>query len=887
MERIALFAASASVALFAAADGMKPIEYEEVRISPCADALRVARDRVRELRRASGGAPAKTVVVTFEDGVYPVSSCAEFADEDSGTPDGPVLYRAENRGKAVFSGELKLDWSRPPADDPRLALVPADSRGNVVMAEIPAAGELPGFGGGRNFPNQFPLMLYAGDRMLPQASWPDAAENWADLGKEWARLRVNDEILGRNKDDDFRAVFISDSPRLAEWSKEPDPWGFGMWRVEWDDACAPILSADPATGEVALDRKSLCYTPSAKGWYRVVNMFSELDRPGEWAIDRRARRVYLWPKGDSAAVASWARGFVSAKGLQNVSFDGLAFRHSRGDALYFEDCRHVAVQACSVSACGGWGIVFAGGGDCRAEGNDLFHVGEGGICVSGGSRAMLVPGNTVAVNNHVGWYGERLWSYRPGVSLGSVTDLKTFAAVGCRIEHNLIHHSRHMAVSIAGNNNTIGYNVIHDTCAWTYDAGAIYGYSDVDWTEGRGDVVEYNTVYMTGKAEAPHLIEAIYLDGILSGVTVRGNIVVRSGHGLFQNGGHANRFERNLCVRCIEAELKNDLGYHSPHTAADSGGWANLQRYRRLYESTPWREMFPEVAKMAAMPDPLFAQCTLFFRSLDNVYAVCGPPRYQNLKGLAGHCEISGNLQLDGDPGFVDYRGFDWSLKPGSPAHAKLGDNRFSEMGLFPSPLRASPPTKFGEGVTPPAPMARPLGIAIAKIDITCPGRVFTAENPVAAELRDCGIMSEKYCPDRNRIQARGRTLSVSDGWVERTFSFTPTVDADYVFHLMGNYGSKTMWDDLEMTGGALLNGGFETDDGWTGRLAPPAVNETDECDIEPPCGMLPATDGNLPRSGSRFAVTSHYRALSQRVRLKAGVPVTFTYRAHAWRSAP
>lgn len=873
--------------LSAAADGMRPLEYEEIRISPCVDAFRVARDRVREMKRAAGGELGKTLIVIFEDGLYPVTSPAEFTSADSGTPAHPILYRAANRGRAVFTGALTLSWHRPAADDPRLTLIPAAARGRVVTAELPATGELPGFGGGRTFLNECPLLLYANGLMLPQAAWPDAAANWTDLGAEWAKVAVTDEILARNKKDESRAVFLADSPHLAEWAKEPDPWAFGMWRVEWDDACSPILFVNPATREVTLDRKALSYTPNRKGWYRVLNMLSELDRPGEWAIDRKARRIYLWPKeGAPAAVASWARGFVSAKNLTDVTFEGFKFRHARGDALLFENCRGVSVTGSELRECGGWGVVFEGGRDCRAEGNDLFHIGEGGICVSGGERVTLSPGRTAAVNNHIGWFGERLWSYRPAIALGSITDLRTFDAVGCRIEHNLIHHSRHMAISIAGNNNVIGYNIIHDTCAWTYDAGAIYGYSDVDWTEGRGDVVEYNTVYMTGKADAPHLIEALYLDGILSGVTLRGNIVVRSGHGLFQNGGHANRFERNLCCRCIEGELKNDLGYRNPHTAADSGGWSNLQRYRTLYESSPWRETFPEVAKMAAMTDPLFAQCTLFFKSHDNVFAASGPSRYQNLKRLGNYVEIGGNLQLEGDPGFVDYAGFDWNLKPGTPAYEKLGNNRFSEMGLFPSSLRASAPVKFGEGVTPPGPMKRPLGIAIAKFDITCPGRTFTAERPMATELEGCGIMSAKYCPALNRISVGGRELRLADGWIEKSFSFTPTVDGDYDFHLMGNYGSKTMWDDLEMTGGELVNGGFENGEGWTELFSPPPIDETNCRDIEPPCGLLLATDGNLPRSGTRFAVTSHYRALSQRIRLKAGVRVTFTYRARAWNDS-
>ena len=68
------------------------------------------------------------------------------------------------------------------------------------------------------------------------------------------------------------------------------------------------------------------------------------------------------------------------------------------------------------------------------------------------------------------------------------------------------------------------------------------------------------------------------------------------------------------------------------------------------------------------------------------------------------HTVVRGNLSFPGDPGFVDFDGMDWNLKPGSPAYRALGDMRFREMGLYASPLRVSPPVKFGEGVTPPLP---------------------------------------------------------------------------------------------------------------------------------------------------------------------------------------
>ena len=64
-----------------------------------------------------------------------------------------------------------------------------------------------------------------------------------------------------------------------------------------------------------------------------------------------------------------------------------------------------------------------------------------------------------------------------------------------------------------------------------------------------------------------------------------------------------------------------------------------------------------------------------------------------------------------GDPGFVDFMGMNWELKPESPARRTLGGGtRFGEMGLYASAKRITPPVKWGPGVTRPQPFNPNVG---------------------------------------------------------------------------------------------------------------------------------------------------------------------------------
>ncbi len=129
----------------------------------------------------------------------------------------------------------------------------------------------------------------------------------------------------------------------------------------------------------------------------------------------------------------------------------------------------------------------------------------------------------------------------------------------------------------------------------------------------------------------------------------------------------------------------------------------------------------------------------------------------------------------------------------------------------------------------------------------------------------------------------QGKTYTVNFpisrlGWRKIAIQFVPTGSGEVTLTLMGPweeasqgviYRQEVLWDDLQVEGAMLANGGFESGDaGWIvngGKM----VRETSEA---------PAV------SGSRYACTWHDQFLMTVLNVKAGQPVTIHLHARAAR---
>ena len=778
----------------------------------------------------------------------------------------PLTAAAAEPPLETVSGGSALQWARPAADDPVLTLIPEPVRGGIVVATVPGKGTLPGFNGGFGQPSDYPVQLFHGGRRLPLARYPNAGNLYITGGEQ-------NFPKGGPKPKSVTFTTDADAARLAAWAKEPELWAEGEWRWNWAGSSVKVEKVDPVAGTLEIGTRWVSYGiakgNSTGGGLHVRNAFSEIDMPGEWAADLKRRRIYLYPpvEGLTGIEASMADHLLVLTNAHDVVIEGKVFENCRKDAIVLVDCTNVVIRRSVVRNTGGWGVTVKGGRNCRVMGCDIYNTGEGGVTATGGDRDRLLPGGHAVENCHIHHVGEWIHHYRPAVWL---------EGVGGRCAHNLIHDLRHAAVIYGGNDQYVGYNVVHGTCIGNFDCGALYTHTKHDWSS-RGHLVEYNCIFATGSLRCGTETHGIYIDGWSSGVTVRGNIVVDASLGIFQNGGNDNVYERNIVLCCEHPLRRANLGLQRgtrPHPHVKDGRGSPLYRLllarKTLYETPLWRTHYPNMLRVLDFEDPVFAHNALFTVATNNVWCWSGRPVFEDADQLSRWQTVTNNVTLD-DPGFVDYEGFDWELRPDAPARRIVGgSSRFGEMGLYASADRVSPPVKFGAGLPKPRRVHRyPAPLVLAKV-------VFDsapATGACAVACHACGV-NRPWHPGVRKVSALLGEPPLESGWTRHEFSFTPTLDTTATLYLEGWRGERTAYDDIRMTGATLADGGFETGGAWE---CEPVGAGMDQYGIaEPPYGIVGEFAGVRPHAGRGMCLANFYLKVRQRgIVLKKGIPVT------------
>lgn len=852
---------------------------EVVKVSPDSEikTFAAAVEKVREMR-AGGRAADKTVTIEFSDGTYLFEKPVELDSRD-----GNIVFKAKNRGRAVLSGAMPVVWRQAGGETPEL--VPQKAYGTLMVADIPGTEPLPGFAGGagahaRRDLIDVSLALYQGDDRLPLARYPD--EGFIYTGEILGTNNMA-TIGGKPVSHDGRFRFY-DRGKLEQWAKEPDLWTFGYWHFLWADHRAKVIAVKPEELEINVDNRQDTYGFVSNREFYVFNALSELDREGEWVLDRKARKAFVWPKADGKGEPYLAltESLIVATNLVNAIFDGFTFECVRRDALQFQACSNVSVRSSLIRHTGMWGVRFEGGWRGRVEGCDMYDLGEGGVYLEGGDHDTLTPGGHVADNNRIHHYGRVTPNSRPAVSL---------RGVGNRCTHNLLHNSNHQAINFGGNDHYIGFNVAHDLCEYNWDAGAIYGYL-LDWSQ-RGTVIEYNVVHMVGNQPRASGCSGVYLDAYTSGVTVRHNIFSRIPDGVFINGGQDNRIYANLFLNCRRALLRCTLGGCDPSMKHCWGGgrqstlFKSLLKNLDLYKTPLWTERYPLMLKPLEFSDEELprAHDALYCVVTNNLAYASGPIEYTYHKETGPYTTFEDNHRfgLDHDPGFVDYAGFAWNLKPGSELVGRLGATRFDEMGLYESPLRFSPAVKRAADMRMPRPLEGEYAMSQAAIDIDLGN---------AGKLKDGKAFASSV--EGFRLTRGGARLESVLGraghtvWKEFRCSFIPAYDCEVRLMLTGGSAcEKTLYDNLVVEGADCPNGDFESNAGWEiiGWGGDPYAAAL----TSPPIGVVGTLPANgkenvyCPFAGKGMAVASRDKRVARMLNVKAGVPVKLSVMARGY----
>lgn len=636
-----------------------------------------ARDTIRTLKQR-GSLPAGGVTVMIRGGTYERDSSFELTAEDSGTANAPIVYRAYRSEEVRLVGGQAIPPAlfNPVASSAVLARLDEKVRANVLRADLKGQG-ITDYG---NVPVRYRAAaevseLFFNDRRMTLARWPN--EGWTTVGKiikKGSTPRTGDKS-------NQPGVFEYTGDRPSRWTTADEVWLHGYWCFDWYDEVIKVESIDTTQRQItfaAPHHYGLRYGNRAPRRYRAIDLLEELDKPGEYYIDRKAGMLYFWPPGamDGArvVVSTLQAPVISLTEVSQVTLRGFTVETCRGDAISIKDGRECQVLSCMVRNTGQSGIVVAGGLKHRVVACDVHDVGTKGIALSGGDRKTLTPSGHEAMNNHIFRFSRRQRTYAHAVSIGGV---------GNRMAYNNIHHGPHIAIGLNGNDHAIEFNEVHHVCMETDDSGAFYMGRN---PSHRGTVIRYNFWHHVGTPMS-HGNNCIYFDDGDGGQTVFGNVLFRCGHpgtstmgAVFCHGGHDNLVENNVfieCKRAIGAGPWNDKR------------WVNVLRWKtfqtRLLKEVditkpPYTTRYPQlVGYMDYEPGTKRMN-----HAVRNVAVMCGD-------FICGNYVREDNFITSEDPGFVDITNGRFGLREDSIAFKKVpGFKRipFEEIGLYQDELR-------------------------------------------------------------------------------------------------------------------------------------------------------------------------------------------------------
>ncbi|BDS05854.1 peptidase [Oceaniferula spumae] len=398
--------------------------------------LERARDAVRELKVKKAG----DIVVLIREGNYRLDKTVVFSLEDSGKDGTTITYAAYPGETPIFSSGKQISHWRKPTTVP--TGLPKAALGKVRVADV--SGRF--------------LTLYDSEGSLPRA-------------------RSAGFIPPK---DGNRNTLYFPKGALKNWSNIEDVEVVVRPHHAWIVNILPLSSVNEAkqmaktSTNATYAMNPLHFLKTTKSCF-VENVLEELDQPGEWVLNTKEGKVYLWPRNDSPVLAPQLTEFIRIEGkvhkmeakdipVKNICFRGLTFQHGERYEILAADAglqhdwdmldkanalvRFRGAENCRIEQCH---FAHSGSGAIRLDlhaqkntisGNHIEQMGGAGILLCGyGPGTKDVNKKNIVYNNHIHHTG-RIYSHSPGIMVWQSGEN--------RVANNLIHHTPYTGLIISG-----------------------------------------------------------------------------------------------------------------------------------------------------------------------------------------------------------------------------------------------------------------------------------------------------------------------------------------------------------------------------------------------------------------------------------------------------
>jgi len=310
-------------------------------------------ERAKELAKVKAGKEAVTIIVG--DGTYYLPQTLVLQAEHSGTKDKPVVFRAENEGKAIISGGslLNLTWKI--------------YKEGIYQAKTPKGISID--------------QLFVNGKNQRMARYPNY--NSKSVTKPY---------------NGYAADAIS-KDKAATWKNPKGAFIHAMHIYKWGGYHYEVTGKDE-NGELTYEGgwQNNRQMGMHKDYRMIENVFEELDAQGEWYHDARTNTLYYYPE-ENVNLESAKIEVVRLKHLieftgteavpvKHISVEGFVFRHT---ARTFMDTKEPLLRSDWTIYRGG-AVLLTGTEDISILDSEFDQVGGNAIFVSNYNRNTLVKG---------------------------------------------------------------------------------------------------------------------------------------------------------------------------------------------------------------------------------------------------------------------------------------------------------------------------------------------------------------------------------------------------------------------------------------------------------------------------------------------------------------
>ncbi|GAB1451010.1 PDZ domain-containing protein [Draconibacterium sp.] len=436
-------------------------------------------DKVQDLVRSKSA--KQDIQVIFADGFYYLHEPIVITSEFSGTDKKPVVFRAENEGKAIISGGNQIDLKWEPFKDGIF---------KAVVKEDAAIDQ-----------------LYVNGQRQRMARFPNSVEG-KNVFDTW-------DLVHTNTPDSINDPI--NPKRISSWRNPEGAYIHAMHNALWGDMHW-VVKGKNADGSLDMEGGWQNNRPSPMHpRYRMVeNVFEELDAPGEWYYNKNIKTLYFYPQpGLDLAKAKIEivklRNLIEFKGTKKkpvrfVQFEGFVFRHT---ARSFMDNKEPLLRSDWTTYRGG-AVMFNGAEDCSILNCEFDQLGGNSIFVNNYNRRVLIKSCYIHHSgaNGIAFVGDPAMVRSPMFRYGT----QNFAAIDrtsgpkgdnypedCRVEDCLITMTGRDEKQTAPVQISVSHKITVAYCS-IYDVPR----AGINISEGTfgGHVIEYcdvfNTVLETG-----------------------------------------------------------------------------------------------------------------------------------------------------------------------------------------------------------------------------------------------------------------------------------------------------------------------------------------------------------------------------------------------------